>query len=933
MKISFQQVQQNVASIANREHYNRDFLFELMAAYGRSTSSITKLRTGIVNLANYRDTEVLQRNVVYFKHIQDGKLLPEIEKLKQNPLTTRYNPRYLIVTDFSNLAAIDTKKGNTLDIRIQDIDRHIDFFYGWTGDEVTDEKTEAVADRRAAEKMTELYSEIAKINSAKLNEKNSTFNHDLNVFFSRLLFCYFAEDTRVFSKDETSMFTSSIKDFTQTDGEDLDIFLETLFRSFDEKDKSRFTSPFSKFPYVNGGLFSKERKIAIPKFNAKARKIMIECGSLKWNEINPDIFGSMFQGVVDEVYRSDHGMHYTSVPNIMKTIEPLFLDELRDEFDKNFDNPKKLAELLKRIAKIKIFDPACGSGNFLIIAYKELRKLEHAILERLLEGKMHIRLASNIKLENFYGIEIDDFACEVAQLSLHIAKHQMDIEFEKQFGKEIELIPLTDAGKIVHGNAARIDWQEVCPNKPHYQSNASVQQTKLIPDEYEQRELIDLKNEKAIYDEIYLIGNPPYQGSKVQDDLQKEDMKIVFQGIQKFSNLDYVACWFYKAAKYLEKNTKASFVSTNSINQGTLVDDLWPHIFGQGIEIDFAIKDFLWTNSAKNKAGVMCSVIGFSKSGKNREKFIQVDNVKHIVKNINGYLIDSPNVFVKKRTMPLSDLPEMNQGNIPLDNGNLRLTDQERNEIVLSYPSSEGLFKRATGSQELVNNIKRWCLWISDSQLDSALSIFPIKTRIEKVQEFRSKGAENALACMDRSHQFCMINTATKTQIVIPIVTSIKRDYIPISLISSDYIVMNSALVIYDPELYVFGLLNSRMHISWVKAFAGKLKSDFRYSIGVCWYSFPVPLIEVELKSQIEMKARQIIFARESHSEKTLAEMYDPDKMPEDLRRAHHELDIVVDKIYRDKPYENDEERLSDLFALYEKMIKEEEVRNGKRNN
>lgn len=367
MRLSFADAQRNVAEIANREAYNKDVLYELLAAYGRSRSAITKLREGSLNLAEDKDHEVLQRGVVYFKYVEDdNKLHSTAEDLSQDPLTVRYNPRYLIATDYKRLVAVDTKKNTRLDINLRDIDRDVDFFYGWTGDEITDEKTEAVADRRAADKMKDLYAEIEKINQERLADPKSNFRHDLNVFFSRLLFCFFAEDTRVFSKEESSIFTSSIKDYTQTDGSDLDQFLQTLFDALDTSDKSGFTSPFSKFPYVNGTIFdTKKHSIGIPKFNAQARKLILDCGNQNWAEINPDIFGSMFQSIVDEEQRSNHGQHYTSVPNIMKTIEPLFLDGLREEFDKYYDNDRKLEQLWNRISKIKVFDPACGSGNFL----------------------------------------------------------------------------------------------------------------------------------------------------------------------------------------------------------------------------------------------------------------------------------------------------------------------------------------------------------------------------------------------------------------------------------------------------------------------------------------------------------------------------------------------------------------------------------------
>ncbi len=631
MKTSFSEVQRNVSNIANRQGYTKDVLYELLAAYGRAAAAITKLRNGDLNLAEDKENTVLQRGVVYFKYVTNYESLPaEVEKLEQDPLTQRYNPRFLIVTDLKTFAAKDTKKGNTLQIAWADIDRNIDFFYGWTGDEVTDEKTEAAADRRAADKMKQLYQEVEKINTEKFKEKGTDFRHHLNVFFTRLLFCFFAEDTGVFSKEDKNIFTNSVRDFTQIDGSDLDEFLGTLFESLDAEDKSTYTSPFSKFPYVNGRLFDKTYGIEVPKFNAQARHLILECGVLSWAEINPDIFGSMFQSIVDEEHRATHGMHYTSVPNIMKTIEPLFLDELREEFDKHYDNPKKLEKLYERISKIKIFDPACGSGNFLIIAYKELRKLEHAIIERLFEdqyiaNQLKNKLQSRIDLDNFYGIEIDDFACEVAVLSLYLAKHQMNIEFEKQFGREIKLIPLRDKANVVHGNAAGLDWQEVCPNKPVKKALLEEKQQRLIATELDNQRAI----EEEVWEEIYLIGNPPYLGSRNQKIEHKTDLKEVF--VDGYKSLDYVSIWFYQGAEYI-RNTKAqlAFVSTNSITQGEHVGLLWPKILVNGINIKFGYTSFLWRNSARNNAGVTCVVIGLQSGFPKKPKIYTESHIVNV---------------------------------------------------------------------------------------------------------------------------------------------------------------------------------------------------------------------------------------------------------------------------------------------------------------
>lgn len=934
MKSTFAEIQRNLTEIANRQSYTVDVLYELMAAYGRSASSITKLRSGVINLAQNKETTVLQRGVVYFKNvIRSGSLPAEVEKLEQDPLTARYNPRFLIATDLTSFAAKDTKKGNTLEIRWEDIDRNVDFFYGWTGDEVVDEKTEAAADRRAADKMKELYFEVEKVNADRLAEKDSNFRHELNVFFTRLLFCFFAEDTRVFSNEDKSLFTSSIREFTQTDGSDLDQYLGTLFEALDAKDKNTYTSPFSNFPYVNGSLFDKTKGITIPKFNAQARKLILDCGALSWAEINPDIFGSMFQSIVDESQRETHGMHYTSVPNIMKTIEPLFLDELREEFDKNYDNDKKLQQLWDRISKIKVFDPACGSGNFLIIAYKELRKLEHAIIDRVFEedykkAALAGKLTSKIDLDNFYGIEIDDFACEVAVLSLYIAKHQMNIEFEKQFGKRIELIPLDDKANIVKANAARIDWQDVCSNRPRSSSTHNIKQTKLIPDEYEQKELIEAGGNK-IWDEIYLISNPPYLGSKNQEKDQKDDMRLVLSGsIDKYKVLDYVSIWFFKGVEYIRgnKSAKFAFVSTSSLFQGDQIGIIWASISSE-TEIFFCYKPFKWTNNASDSAGVTCVIAGFRNLDKGR-KYIFDGVLKIEVTNINPYLSSGENVVIKRRKKPLSNIPFISAGNYTGHAQKLTLSEEEYNLLIQNNPESKIFIKKLLGSSEFIRGERRWCIWIKNENLDKALNIPQLAERIEKVKNERLSSEDpSANKLAERPHQFRDLKETTTQSIIIPIVSSERREYIPIGIIDNQTIVTNKLVCIYDTELYVFSIVCSVMHMTWVKTITGRLGTSFSYSSEICYNSFPLKPITQEQKEQLSTSARKILFIRENHSEKTLADMYDPDKMPEDLREAHHQNDILVDRLYRLKPYENDEERLADLFALYEKMIAEEKTK------
>lgn len=929
MRLPFAEVQRNVFEIANRQKYTIDVIYELMAAYGRSASSITKLRNGVINLAEDKENTVLQRGVVYLKTIESAESLPaEVEKIEKDPLTARYNPRFLIATDLKYFAAKDTKKGNTLEIAWEDVDRNVDFFYGWTGDEVTDEKTEAVADRRAADKMKELYNEIEVINRDKLAEKGNTFRHDLNVFFTRLLFCFFAEDTKVFSKADTSIFIRAIKDYTQTDGSDLDQFLNTLFNALDSEDKSNFTSPFSNFPYVNGTLFDTKRNIAIPKFNAQARKYILDCGVLNWAEINPDIFGSMFQSIVDEDQRATHGQHYTSVPNIMKTIEPLFLDELREDFDKYYDNPAKLIKLHNRLSKIKIFDPACGSGNFLIIAYKELRKLEHAIIERLYEddfkkAALAGRLSTRIDLNNFYGIEIDDFACEVAVLSLYLAKHQMNIEFEKQFGKEIKLIPLKDKANIHQGNSTRVDWQKVCPNVEHSIDIQRVnEQSSLI--KFDDK-LPELELGQKYWDEIYLISNPPYLGSSLQDADQKKDMSMVFSAFNNYKNLDLIAAWFKLGADYIsDSKAKLAFVTTNSICQGEQVALLWPYIFEKNIEIGFAHSSFKWKNGARDVAGVTVVIIGL-RNISTIPKYIYKGGIRAEATQINAYLSEGDNVIITKRTKPLSNIPRMGYGCKPVDGGNLIFDTATKQEVVSQHPGIEKFIRKFVSGQDYLNQQTRWCLWISDADFDEAYKYDFIKERVDAVRDFRlgrkDKGAQDMAK---KPYQFREFVMPPENSILVPSTSSERREYIPIDYLPKDVVANNASFVIFNAPLFIFGIVSSRMHMVWQRAVGGALETRLRYSSALVYNTFPFQSLNDTQLQDISTKARNVIFSRQNHSEKTLAEMYDPDKMPNDVREAHKELDLVVDQIYRAKPYTSDNERLTDLFALYEQMIESE---------
>ena len=923
MKIALQQVQQNIGEIANRHEYTADVIYELLAAYGRSKSAITQLREGHLNKAE-DDGAVLQKDMVYFKTFAVGASLEhEVSELYEDPLTQRYNPRYLIATDLTNIAAKDNLKGTTLTIKLADIDDHLDFFYGWTGDEVVDTKTEAVADRRAADKMNELYVEIEKQNRAEF-ASNPNFRHELNVFFTRLLFCFFAEDTGIYTDTQ---FTDAIKTYTQTDGSDLAWFFGELFTSLDTEDKSVLKTPFKEFPYVNGSIFNTSKHaIAIPKFSAQARHLILECGRQNWGEINPDIFGTIFQGVVDPEHRDENGMDYTSVPNIMKVIKPLFLDGLHEEFDKAYDSEKKLWALLGRVQKIKIFDPACGSGNFLIIAYKELRQLQHAIIGRideLMPTGIGVKIPDSqlININNFYGIEIDDFAHELAVLSLFLAKHQMNQEFTEQFGKALSIIPLIDIPTIVRGNASRLDWQEVCANVGHTITRA------------EQSALFELGGEQAepqlgatTYDELYLIGNPPYKGFSQQSPEQKQDLQLILGSSTK---LDYISCWFIKASRYIKGSAaKYAFVSTNSITQGEQVALLWPFILLDDNNVEFAYTSFKWQNNARDNAGVTVVIIGIS-ARVPKSRTLYADGLQRTVDFINPYLTDVKVPYVIKRSKALSTpLPPMVLGDMPNDFGGLQFTADEYRSITDKYPATAGYFKRVLGSAEFIRGVDKWTLWLSDEDYAELDKIPEFHERFELV---RNKRAESKKASYNKfaskPHKFIEIRRKETNAILVPGTSSERREYVPVGFVEKDYIINNLAFAVYDAEPWLFSILTSKIHNLWIRAVCGSLETRVRYSSVLGYNTYPVqPLTETE-KDTLNKSARRILLARAAHPEKTLADMYDPDKMPADLREAHEENDHLVDNLYKKGGFTNDEDRLAALFDLYEQMTAKEKTK------
>ncbi|QQZ30748.1 class I SAM-dependent DNA methyltransferase [Thiothrix subterranea] len=876
-------LEQNLRKLVTNPDPNQ-FLYELLLVYEQPRASITRLQKGDYNLAK-RGTDVLWKKKVYFSHERHLDLHALIDAIQQDTAITRHAPRFLIVTTMQHLVAVDTKTQDTLDIELVDLPKHFDFFLPWAGMEKQQFQSENPADVKAAERMGRLYDLI--------HVDNKGFDrHALNLFLSRLLFCFFAEDTGIFGDNQ---FTNAVGSHTADDGSDLSNYLQKLFRVLALRERGDFPAFLQAFPYVNGGLFEKD--YPVPQFSRKSRKLILECGALNWKAINPDIFGSMIQAVVHDEQRSHLGMHYTSVVNIMKVIEPLFLNELAEELGKAAGNEGKLVKLLDRLYHLRIFDPACGSGNFLIIAYKELCKLEIAIFRELQALNTKWKTAkSGIRLTQFYGIELDDFAHETAKLSLWLAEHQMNMAFREVFGDAKPTLPLQSGGNIVCGNATRLNWETVCPKDPAH--------------------------------ETYILGNPPYKGTRKQSDLQKEDMSIAFKGSSNYKNLDYIACWFFLGAKYIKNtNYQMAFVSTNSINQGQQVDILWTPIIAMNLEIGFAYQSFKWINNAKGNAGVTCVIIGIRNKIKKPKRLFK-NNAMAIANNINAYLVDGKDISVKARKLPVKSIPIMLAGNYTEHAQNLMMNDDEKDSLIKRNPEAAGFVKKLIGSDELIKGLSKWCLWISNEDRAFAESLPDLKKRIIAVKKARENSADKEMAkLIERPHQFRDINETKTQSIVLPTVSSERREYLPIIFIDNSTVVTNKAMVLYESEPYIFSFLSSRMHMVWVRTVGGRMREDISYSSVLCYNTFPFPDISAKQKEKLEDHVFRVLDEREKHPEKTMAQLYDPDKMPEALRQAHHDMDIAIEQCYRAKPFTTDEERLEYLFTLYEAMIAKEKAR------
>ena len=868
-----------------------EFIFAFMAAYGLPKATITHIRQGGSRNLAKESGHVGINSKFYFQPVDEGA---DIELLFEQRIaecaSTKHKYRFVILTDFVRFLAWDVLTEERLDTELGELFREYGFFLPLAGLEKAILGAENPADVKAAEKMGKLFDLIKSLNELSRPEDI----HALNVFLTRLLFCLFAEDTGIFNQGQ---FTSAIKGYTEEDGSDLDQFLSDLFAIMNSEPNSelRKTLPshLAAFPYVNGGLFAVDEPI--PALGKQGRKILLECCMMNWGDINPDIFGSMFQAVIDVEQRGNLGQHYTSYSNIMKVIQPLFLDSLRAELEKNRKSANGLKKLLVRLGNIKVFDPACGSGNFLIIAYKELHTLERMVIQALqqLEPQQGFSMSS-LHLDQFYGIEIDDFACEIARLALWLAEHQLNKQWEQTFGYAPPALPLRSSGNIVSGDSLVLDWHKVCP--------------------------------KGIEDKVYVIGNPPFLGTLGRSDEQRANMQAVFNNDKALGYLDFVACWFWKGAQYIQgSRAELALVSTNSICQGEQVATLWPRIFNLGLSIHLAYPTFPWANNARDKAAVHVVIVGLYSSQKSKKLFQQVNGEWHcrIVENISPYLVEGSNIAVTAQKKPLtSDIPPLFFGNKPTDGGNFLMTRDERDELLRIEPQAERWIRRILGADEFLNAKERWCLWLLDASEDELLAMPAVMKRISAIRQLRLKaGHPAALKMAEKPHVFMQVSQPTSGDyILVPRVSSERRPYIPMGFLNADVISSDRNFILPNGTLYQFGILSSMIHNDWMRLVAMRMKSDYSYGNKVVYNTFPWPTVTANQRKEIERLAEEVELVREDYPGKTLAELYDPDIMPAGLLEAHQALDRAVDRLYRDRPFKDAAERVSHLLGLYEKL-------------
>nr|WP_309758780.1 DNA methyltransferase [Flavobacterium sp.] len=801
--------------------------------------------------------------------------------LKQNEL-----PKYVLVCDFHIFRLYDTEEQTTVQFTLDELVLNVQSFGSILGYQKKTYKEQDPANIKAAELMGKLHDRLEEIGYE---------GHPLEVYLVRILFCLFAEDTTIFDKQQLQDY---IEGRTAEDGSDLASKLQELFQVLNTPKEKRFKNldeQLNDFPYVNGKLF--EEILPMASFDSKMRRALLECCYIDWSKISPAIFGSMFQSVMNPKERRNLGAHYTSESNILKLIKPLFLDELWTEFETIKSNKNKLPEFHKKISQLKFLDPACGCGNFLVITYRELRLLELEVLRATYksgQGVLDIREIMWLDVDMMCGIEYEEFPARIAEVAMWLMDHQMNMMISNEFGQYFARLPLKKSAKIVHGDALEVNWEEVVSKK----------------------EL------------THIIGNPPFIGSNIMSQYQRNQIIKELENIQGSGVLDYVTGWYIKAAKYIQNTKiKVAFVSTNSIVQGEQTSILWGQMINKyGVKIHFAHRTFKWSNEAKGNAAVFCVIVGFANFDTNQKRIFEYEDIKGEahelkVKNINPYLVDAKEILIEKRTNPLCNVPKMTKGSSPTDGGFLLLDENDRTELLKLNSNSKLYLKKYAGSYEFINNVDRYCIWLKDADPKILNSIPEIVLRISRVKQFRLNSTKAATRkWADYPSLFIEERQPESEYIIIPRVSSENRKYIPIGYLQKEIIVSDSAISLPNAKLYHFGILTSLMHMNWVKTTCGRLKSDYRYSNTIVYNNYPWPEnpSEKQIKT-IEEKAQNVLDVRASFPSSSLADLYSPLTMPPALVKAHNELDKAVDAAYSKQAFTSEAKRMEFLFELYEK--------------
>jgi hypothetical protein len=906
------EIEEAVSELAERPFDRAEFPFQFLEAFGNKPATIKRLRDGHSNNSDVGG--VLQRNNIHIAVAAQGNVTATLAALKSSPATTKAKVQFILATDGDMFEAEDIESGENVACTFAEFPEHFGFFLPLAGISTVKQVRDSAFDIRATSRLNRLYVELLKDNPAW---SKADRRPDMNHFMARLIFCFFAEDTDIFNG--TGLFTATVDQMSEKDASNTHEVIAEIFRAMNsainDRADANIRSWANVFPYVNGGLFS--GSLEVPRFSRIARSYLLHIGSLKWTQINPDIFGSMIQAVADDEERGSLGMHYTSRPNILKVLNPLFLDSLREQLEDAGDNGRKLLNLRNRMARIRVFDPACGSGNFLVIAYKEMREIEAEINRRRdEEGRI-----SDIPLTNFRGIELRDFPAEVARLALIIAEFQCDTLYRGQKLALAEFLPLNAENWITCGNALRLDWLNICPP-----TGTGV---KLVGDDLFHTPLdqaqIDFENEGG---ETYICGNPPYRGSQWQTDEQKSDLKSIFDSrTSNWKSLDYVAGWFMKAADYGNHTTTVSaFVSTNSVCQGRQVDTLWSLIFATGHEIAFAHTSFKWANLASHNAGVTVAIVGISDNpSRLRPLFSDTDGSGTTVKmvdHINAYLVPGPNVIVAPVSRPVSGIDEMSFGNMPNDGGHLLLDADEAAAAINQHAVSQTFIRPFVGSQEFIRGIERRCIWVGDEQYEAANANAWLSARFAGVRAQRlasDRATTKALAATP--YRFGEIRqTGREAVIAVAAISSENREYLPVGLLPPGSIISNKCYALYDAPIWNMAIVASRLHWVWIGTVCVRMRTDFSYSNTLGWNTFPVPTLTEKNKADLTRCAEDILLAREAHFPATIADLYSPENMPADLREAHERNDEVLERIYIGRRFRNDTERLEKLFELYTKM-------------